>query len=171
LRLIDPHGVLTARPADTLLEEPAAEPAPAAAARTQAILVVSLDTATLPDLLAIAEPLASTEPRRELIAATLLEPSTVTVGVVELDRRHAVAREVLEAFRPRMSRSGIAYRTASLTSPHPARDLVRIAGSDRVDLILVDGRRPVVGREILGGPVRSVLEEAASDVAVLMRRG
>ncbi len=47
---------------------------------------------------------------------------------------------------------------------------IRLAGPDRVDLALVDGWRPVLGGGVLGGPIRPLLEEAPSDVAVLVRR-
>jgi Kef-type K+ transport system membrane component KefB/nucleotide-binding universal stress UspA family protein len=170
LRLIDPGGALTTHPAENVVDDAAAAPAAPTAPKEHAIVVVALDSPNLADLLAIAEPLAGTEPNRELIAVSLLEPSPISTGVAELDRRHQEARKVLEGFRPGVTRSGIVYGTASLTSPHPARDLVRLAGNDRVDLILVDGRRPVFGGDILGEPVRSLLEEAPPDVAVLLGR-
>jgi len=59
----------------------------------------------------------------------------------------------------------IAFATAD-----PASDLVRMAEEQEVDLILLDGRRPLVGEAIPGGSVRAVLEKAACDVAVLVER-
>jgi nucleotide-binding universal stress UspA family protein len=173
LRLIDPRGELTSgSAADELADQVRREPVPAAAPIPErAILVVALVGRHLRDLLAVAAPLARAEPRREIIAVRLLEPGELTAGVAELNQRRADAEAELASMRAAASATSgeVQPRTAVLTSPRPARDLVRIAGPERVDIVLVDGRRSLRGG-VLGGPIRALLEEAPSDVAVLVRR-
>jgi hypothetical protein len=64
----------------------------------------------------------------------------------------------------------VSVRVVAFPTADPGTDLVRIAEEQEVDLILLDGRRPLVGEAIPGGPVRAVLEGAACDVAVLVER-
>jgi hypothetical protein len=168
LRLIDPTGALTAGTAADELEAEAALEAPAAARPERAIVAVALVGRHLPDVLAIATPLAASEPRRELLVVRLLEAGDLATGIGALNQRRAEAEAELAAAR---GASDVARPpvTAVLTSPRPGRDLVRIAGPDRVDLLVVDGRRSL-GGGVLGGPVRSLLLDAPCDVAVLVRR-
>jgi Kef-type K+ transport system membrane component KefB len=171
LRLIDPRGELTSgSAADELADEVRREPAPAAAPLPErAILVVALVGHHLRDLLTVAGALARSEPRREVIAVRLLEPGELAAGVAELNQRRVDAEAELAAARAGGASGDAPLRTAVLTSPSPARDLVRLAGPERIDILLVDGRRSLRGG-VLGGPIRSLLEEAPSDVAVLVRR-
>ena len=52
----------------------------------------------------------------------------------------------------------------------PGQDYVRLASEEEVDLVLLDGRRPLLGDGIPRGPVGEVLEKAPCDVAVLVER-
>jgi hypothetical protein len=173
LRLIDPRSEMAAAEPETLTAPPPTPaPQPAAgpvAVPDRAILVAALEGRNLGDLLAIASALARGMRLREVVAVRLLEPSAVATGISELDRRYREALAELEAARATWS-GGPPLRTAALSSPRPSRDLIRLAGPDRVDLVLVDGRRPVLGAGVLGGPIGPLLEEALSDVAVLVRR-
>ena len=54
--------------------------------------------------------------------------------------------------------------------PTPARDLVRLAEREAIDLLLLDGRRPLLGGGVPRGEVGAVLERAPCDVAVLVAR-
>ena len=47
---------------------------------------------------------------------------------------------------------------------------MRMASEEEVDLILMDGRQPLLGDGVPRGPVGEVLQEAPSDVAVLVER-
>jgi nucleotide-binding universal stress UspA family protein len=58
----------------------------------------------------------------------------------------------------------------AFTSTDPGQDLVRLAQEEAVDLILMDGRRPLLGRGVPRGSVGAVLEKAPCDVAVLVAR-
>jgi nucleotide-binding universal stress UspA family protein len=55
-------------------------------------------------------------------------------------------------------------------SPELGGDLVRLASEEEVDLILLDGRRPLLGEGVPRGEVGAVLERAPCDVAVLVER-
>jgi hypothetical protein len=65
---------------------------------------------------------------------------------------------------------GIAARGVAFVSPNPGRDLARLAKSEEVDLLLMDGRRPLLGGGVPRGDVGMVLNEAECDVAVLVAR-
>ena len=169
LRLIDPSGALTAGTAADELEAEAALEAPGAARPERAIVAVALVGRHLRDVLSIAAPLAASEPRRELFAVRLLDAEDLATGIAALNQRRAEAEAELAEARGSGDPANPPV-TAVLTSSRPGRDLVRIAGPDRVDLLVVDGRRSL-GGGVLGGPVRSLLLDAPCDVAVLVRRG
>jgi Kef-type K+ transport system membrane component KefB len=166
LRLIDPTGALTTAPSDAV-EVVGLEPAPVGA--TASLLVACIDDQNLDSLLAIAVPLATAEPPREVVALRVVEPSPFAAGLSALEERVRQAEVMLDR-RRRAVAGTIGLRTAVLTSVHPDRDLVRLANRPGVDLVLVDGRPPLLGDGPIGGPVRVLLEEVACDVAVLVRR-
>lgn len=123
---------------------PSAEP-------DRAILVVPSETSAVEALLAIATPLAS-EPGRELIVARVLDENADPAGATaELQFRRAGLLE-----------HGIAARVAAFTSPEPARDVVRLATDQAVDLVLVDG-----GSAELSDQLGEILRATPADVAVL----
>ena len=63
-------------------------------------------------------------------------------------------------------------RRARSRSPPPtsARDLVQLAEDEEVDLLLLDGRRPLLGGGVPRGDVGTVLDKAPCDVGVLVAR-
>jgi K+:H+ antiporter len=61
-------------------------------------------------------------------------------------------------------------RAVAFTSTDVGRDLAKLAEREDVDLVLVDGRRPLLGEGIPRGDVGSILRRAPSDVAVLVAR-
>ena len=71
---------------------------------------------------------------------------------------------------PLSSNAGIAARVAAFTTILPGQDYVRLASEEEVDLILLDGRRPLLGEGVPKGAVGQVLEQAPCDVAVLVER-
>ena len=167
LRLIDPHGRLSS-PAEEELEE--AVEAPALAARIHSIVVAPQDDRNLDALIAIAEPLARSQPPRELVVVEVLRPANLVAGrlrdadnVTRANRRLARERQLL-------IQDGVSTRVAAFTSGDPGRDYVRLASRDRVDLIILDGRRPLLGGGVPRGAVGHVLDRAPCDVAVLVER-
>jgi nucleotide-binding universal stress UspA family protein len=59
----------------------------------------------------------------------------------------------------------------AFTSSDVGADLVRMASSEDVDLIIIDGQRALRGAGVPRGDVGTVLAKAPSDVAVLVARG
>lgn len=120
-----------------------------------AVLVVPRAPSGLDALLRLAEPLAVSEPPRELIVASIVAPA---------DLRAATAR--LAERRNRLIGAGLAVRTAAFSSPSGGEDIVRLAGQQSVELLLMDA-----GASALEGEARVVLEEAPCDVALLVEAG
>jgi nucleotide-binding universal stress UspA family protein len=139
----------------------------------QSILVAPQAEAALPQLLALVEPLARSEPPRELILARLVEPSgsaLVRGGLQTQDKRLNAAWAEMERTRQRLLKNGVAARAVAFTSLQPGRDLAELASSEEVDLVIMDGRRPLLGEGVPRGPVGEVLARAPCDVAVLVAR-
>ncbi len=65
---------------------------------------------------------------------------------------------------------GIAARGVAFSSADPGSDLAQLAASEEVDLLLVEGRKPLLGDAVPRGDVGTVLNDAACDVAVLVDR-
>jgi nucleotide-binding universal stress UspA family protein len=124
-------------------------------------------------LLALAAPLARSEPPRELVLLGLVRPprgSAVRGGLRTEERQVQETSAQLERARLGLLDQQIATRAVALTSANPGRDLTRLAGRDEVDLVLLDGRRPLLGDGVPREDVGTVLKEAPSDVAVLVAR-
>jgi K+:H+ antiporter len=160
LRLLDPRGELALPVEDEL---PRAEPGLAGS-----ILVAPLAQQNIDELLALAEPLARSEPRRELIIVRLLEPPRVGATLATRDRELARATAELDWLRNDLVKGGQPARTVAFTSGNRADDLVRLAEREGVELLLIDGRRPLLGPGIPGGEVGQVLTKALCEVAVLV---
>ena len=163
LRLIDPRGTLSIPP-----EQELGQGVPATARRS--ILVTPLDDRNVDALLALAEPLTRSQPPREIIIEQLVEPPAPATRVTTQDRQLALVVEALEQKRERLRSKGIAVRATAFFSPSIGKDIVRLVSRADVDLVLVDGRRPLLGKGIPRGDVGHVLTHAPCDVAVLVER-
>jgi DNA-binding SARP family transcriptional activator len=121
----------------------------------RSILVVPRSLDSLALLLRVAEPLAGSQPPRELILARL-------VSAGEL----AATTEALRESRAELLGRGVSARAAAFTSTSPADDVVRLASEQDVDLLLLDaGDKPVEG------DAGAVLARAPCDVALLVAAG
>ena len=129
--------------------------------------------AALEPLLALATPLARSDPTRELILARLIRPpaGTYVRGGLQTEA-HLVQQATDQVLRARLDLldAGIASRAVAITSSNPGRDLTRLARSPEVDLVLLDGRRPLLGDGVPREDVGVVLSQAPCDVAVLVAR-
>ena len=164
LRLLDPRGELGEPPEDELDRF-----APEREA-LRSILVAPLDDSATEPLLAVAEPLARSEPPRELLLVHLLQPASLAPGLSREAREVAEAAADLNARRALLEARGVAARAAAFTSPDVGSDLVRLAARESVDLLLVNGRRPLLGPGVPGGETGRALADAPCDVAVLVDR-
>jgi Kef-type K+ transport system membrane component KefB len=139
----------------------------------QSILVAPQTEAALVQLLAVAEPLATSEPPRELIVARLIEPprGAAVRGGLQTERfQLAEAAHEVERERGELLARSVPARAVAFTSTDIGRDLAKLAEREDVDLVLLDGRRPLLGDGVPRGDVGSVLRRAPSDVAVLVAR-
>jgi Kef-type K+ transport system membrane component KefB len=164
LRLLDPRRELSEPPEEELRRAGAVQ------AATRSILVAAQDSRNLDALLALAEPVASSDPPREIILARLLAPTRFAAGLSSNDRELERVTVELNRRRDDLGERAISARTVAFTSPDVGADLARLASEQEVDLLLMDGRRPLVGERVPRGPVMPVLDKAPCDVAVLVER-
>jgi Kef-type K+ transport system membrane component KefB len=177
IRLLDPRNAYGEEPEEEL-EGKLAAGAQAAELRQRtagehSILVAPRSAAALEQLLALAEPLARSQPRRELILARLVRPprgAGVRGGLQTEARLVSEASEQLQGKRAQLLEAGLDARAVALTSADPGRDLTRLCRSEEIDLILMDGRRPLLGDGVPREEVGTVLSDARCDVAVLVAR-
>jgi Kef-type K+ transport system membrane component KefB len=139
----------------------------------RSILVAPLTEGSLEQLRSLTEPLARSEPPRELILARLVRPprgAPVRGGLQTENRLLAAASTEVTAARNELIERGIAARAVAFSSADAGADLARIADEATVDLLLIDGRRPLLGEGVPRGEVGTVLEKAPCDVGVLVAR-
>jgi Kef-type K+ transport system membrane component KefB len=174
MRLIDPRNQFGEPPEEelaaatrvTVAEEEAPVP-------SHSILVAPQSDGALEPLLALATPLARWEPPRELILLRLVPPprgSAIRGGLQTEEFEVREASDRVQRARLGLLDRGIASRAVAFAAADPGSDLVRLSRGEGVDLVLVDGRRPLLGDGVPRGDVGTVLNEAPCDVAVLVAR-
>ena len=139
----------------------------------QSILIAPQTDAAFAQILALAEPLARSEPPRELILARLVQPrsgSAIRGGLQTQDKALNRAWSEMNDARAELLQRQVAARAVAFTSVDPGRDLAQLAGAEEVDLVIMDGRRPLLGEGVPRGEVGAVLGRAPCDVAVLVAR-
>jgi nucleotide-binding universal stress UspA family protein len=92
----------------------------------------------------------------------------VTTGLATDGRELDLALRELERRRAELLGRQVATRTVAFTSADVGSDLVRLAAEQEVDLVLLDGRRPLIGEGVPRGDVGVVLADAPCDVGVLV---
>jgi DNA-binding SARP family transcriptional activator len=125
------------------------------AAAERSVLVGPQDSNRFPELVGLAEFLA-TRPRREVILARLIPKDADLAATAAMTNEH---RNALVA-------RGISARAITFTSAAAGDDLVRVASQQDVDLLLVDGNPDRVDPVL-----EAVLTRAPCDVAVHVGRG
>jgi Kef-type K+ transport system membrane component KefB len=171
LRLIDPRRELSEPPEEELRQAARVGGVDVtAAAELRSILVAPQDARNLEALLALAVPLARSTPARELVIAEVVVPDRYVTGVLYDQRDAHAVSERLNERRKQLTAQGVATRATAFTSVLPGSDYVRMAAEEEVDLILLDGRRPLLGGGVPRGTVGEVLQKAPCDVAVLVER-
>jgi DNA-binding SARP family transcriptional activator len=126
-------------------------PAPATPAG-RSVLLAPRALAGVESLVALGEPLAATDPPRELIVAAIVDGAELASATAALAER----REELLA-------GGVAARAVAFSSRAAGRDVVRLAGQENVDLLLSEIAQPR-----LDDDATAVLEQAPCDVALLV---
>src|SRR5205085_4723641 len=92
----------------------------------------------------------------------------VTGPLATRERELAQTRQLLARLRATLAARGLPARSIAFTSAHRGADIARLAGEERVDLLLLDGRRPLLGAGVPRGDVGAALGRAPCDVAVLV---
>jgi Kef-type K+ transport system membrane component KefB/nucleotide-binding universal stress UspA family protein len=175
LRLLDPRNELGA-PLEEELEEArdrSVEEFPALPVPDESILVAPQSEGALAQLRSLAEPLARSDPPRELIFARLVQPPRGAAARGGLQTENRLLREASDQVnRARLDliKDGVAARAVAFVSTDVGSDLARLARADEIALVLTDGRRPLLGEGVPRGDVGTVLREAPCDVAVLVAR-
>jgi Kef-type K+ transport system membrane component KefB len=170
LRLIDPGGQLSVPPEEELHAAPTVRQADLdGPPPKRSILIAPMDDQNLDPLVALAEPLAHAQPPHGVMLARLLQPpQAATGGPIAGERELAATSRTLERRRDELAGGGIAARAMACISPDPGRDLVQLASLPEIDLVLVDGRRPLLGQGVPRGDPGTCLTQAPSDVACLV---
>jgi Kef-type K+ transport system membrane component KefB len=170
LRLLDPRRELSEPVEDELRRAEGPPSARPTEASTRSILVAPQDPANLEALMTLAEPLAKAIPPREIVMAQIVMPGRFVTGIQRDAEDVSNASAELNERRDALLARGIAARAAAFTSILPGQDYVRLASEQEVDLIILDGRRPLLGEGVPRGAVGQVLDQAPCDVAVLVER-
>jgi Kef-type K+ transport system membrane component KefB len=175
LKRLDPENRFGAPVEDELVEarEQSRASFPDLPVPERSILVAPQSDATVTQLISLAEPLARSEPPRELIVARLVRPprgADVRGGLQTEDKLLRDAKDHVTISQFELAEKGVAARAVAFSSAHPGVDLSQLAKSEEVDLLLIDGRRPLLGEGVPRGDVGEVLLQAECDVAVLVAR-
>ncbi len=148
---------------DPALDAPASAPAAAtarAAATGRSILLVPRSDDELDAQLQLAEPLARSTSPHELVLARLVSPAELAQASATLHDRRAGLLE-----------RSVSARAAAFTSDAWEEDVCRLSEQQEVDLLLLHPTAAGVDGDLREGPVKTVLERAPSDVALLARSG
>jgi len=169
LKLLDPRNEYGSKVEDEFAEG-VGEAVPG-----RSILVAPQTDAAVPQLVALGEPLARSEPQRELIIARLVQPSRAVdagarVGLQTENLALERATEAINQTRASLAEEGVKARGVALMSTNPGADLVHIVEHEPVDLVVIEGRRRLIGEGVPLGEVSVLLEGAPCDVAVLVAR-
>jgi Kef-type K+ transport system membrane component KefB len=175
LKLLDPENRFGAPLEEELVEARQMSSAefPELPVPERSILVAPQSDVSVSQLVSLAEPLARSEPPRELIIARLVRPprgADVRGGLQTESKRLRDATDHVTIARLELMQKGIAARSVAFSSANPGADLAQLAKAEEVDLVLLDGRRPLLGGGVPRGDVGVVLNEAECDVAVLVAK-
>jgi Kef-type K+ transport system membrane component KefB len=170
LRLIDPHGMFSEPVEEELRRAPRTTEERKAPVLPRTIIVAPQDPRNLEALLFLAEPLAKSVPAREIAMIQVVAPERVVTGTLRDDAELKEISEELDERRKLLLEHGISSRSVAISSIVPGQDYVRLASEGEVDLIMLDGRRPLLGDGVPRGSVGHVLAQAPCDVAVLVER-
>jgi Kef-type K+ transport system membrane component KefB/nucleotide-binding universal stress UspA family protein len=124
-----------------------------------------------PGMTLLSHALTTAEPKNAQVYALHLIPSTDRAS---FHLKHEPAPSQEGALAPLLGRAqalGLEVRPLSFISSEPAVDICRTAEAKRASLILLGWHKPLFSRTVLGGTVHDVMQEAGTDVAVLVDRG
>ena len=175
LKLLDPRNEYGSNVEDQFAEARRSSRAeyPTLSVPERSILVAPQTDAAIDQLLTLAEPLALSQPPHELVIARPIRPSRgVGAGVrggLQTENLHLQrAQRAINESRDRLAAEGVAARGVAFTSSDVGTDLAHVIETEPVDLVIIEGRRRLIGEGVPLGEVGDLLERAPSDVAVLV---
>jgi Kef-type K+ transport system membrane component KefB/nucleotide-binding universal stress UspA family protein len=124
-----------------------------------------------PGMTLLSHALTTAEPKSSQVYALHLVPTTER-PFFQLKQELAPPQE--GALAPLLGRAqalGLEVRPLSFISSEPGVDICRTAEAKRANLILLGWHKPLFSRTVLGGTVHEVMQEAGTEVAVLVDRG
>ncbi len=124
-----------------------------------------------PGMTLLSHALTAMEAKSTQVYALHLIPSTDRAS---FHLKHEPAPQPDGALAPLLGRAqalGLEVRPLSFISSEPGVDICRTAEAKRANLILLGWHKPLFGRTVLGGTVHEVMQDAGTDVAVLVDRG
>ncbi|WP_257458222.1 cation:proton antiporter domain-containing protein [Archangium lipolyticum] len=114
--------------------------------------------------------LGTPSPSSQLYALHLIRPTERASFHLRHDPEKA-SGNTLAPLLGRASTLGLEVRPLSFVSAEPGLDICRTAEAKQASLILLGWHKPLFSRTMLGGTVHEVMQEAGTDVAVLVDRG
>ena len=121
----------------------------------RSIVAVPESAVGLDLLLPLAEALARSPTRRELVLGRIVPAAELSVATAALD-----------GARLGLAERGATVRVAAFSSSFPAEDIVRLGAKQDADLLLLSATG-----DPLEGPLALVFQQATADLAVLVERG
>ncbi len=177
LKLLDPKNVYGRGIEDEFADAAlaAVQAHPELPVPDRSILVAPQTDEAIPQLVALAEPLARSTPPRELIIARLVRPprgagAGVRGGLQSENLALEQASRAINETRERLASDQVVARGVALSSTNPGSDLAHIVEHEPIDLVLTEGRRRIIGDGVPLGDVGELMEESSSDVAVLVAK-
>jgi Kef-type K+ transport system membrane component KefB len=176
LRLLDPRNEYGSSVQDELEAATAATAdARSLIAAERSILVAPQTDRALEQLIALAAPLARSEPRHEILIARGVSPTRgagagVRAGLQSENLALEQATRGINEARARLIEAGVPARGVAFSTVALGSDLAHVIDREQVDLAVIEGRRRLVGEGVPLGEVSVLLEKAPCDVAVLVAR-
>ena len=147
LRLIDPREALRARRGGASPRTPCDHGQDRGARPGQVDHGRAAGRQNVDALLELAEPLAKSAPPQEIIIAQVVIPDRFVTGVGrDLEQADNIEEELAEG--QALVEGGTAARVVAFNTVLPGQDYVRLASEEEVDLIMLDGRRPLLGEGV-----------------------
>ncbi|WP_224243121.1 cation:proton antiporter domain-containing protein [Hyalangium gracile] len=145
--------------------------APVAAVPSFSLMMCVSHGNTGPGMVTLANALMGVERDTSHLYALHLIPSSERAS---FHLRHEAQPPSESALAPLMERAGklsLPVRPLSFVSTDPGTDICRTAEAKQASLILLGWHKPLLSQTVLGGTVHEVMQEARTDVAVLVDRG
>ncbi|HTL52824.1 MAG TPA: cation:proton antiporter [Planctomycetota bacterium] len=155
------------------LADELAEPAPVVALPKPAfsMLMCVAQERSGPGMATLAAGFRGDDPEHaRFYALRLIRPPERSSAFVE-DAGEAEGGNALIPLLHRSEELDLEVKPISFVSTEPAEDICSVADAKKIDLVLLGWHRPIFSQSALGGVVYDVMQQAHTDVGVLVDRG